>query len=301
MIQRKRGSHAPASRFSLRGDFWTRSMLLAIRCLPDCVAVILVRPISLLFCLAAKQERASIIANFQALHPKASRWAQWCAAYSVFAQFAFTYLDRLWHMHYGRPVKWEIENGTKVETALRKSGGVLLFTVHSGNYDVAASLIYTTFGRPLHIVRKREQSEPLQKIRAAELEKSVGLQVHYNDDPWTLGVDLCGLLAAGEVVAVLADRAVPGLACARFEHAGLKLTIPEGPLVLAGIARVPCFPVFLTRVSACHYKAHFGESICDGARKHSAREIGGAWVPLLFDFLYEHFDQWFVFEEVLAQ
>lgn len=297
----KRDPDAPASRVGLRGDLWTRVMLLAMRCLPDCVVLVLVRPISFLFCLAARQERRGIMANFRVLHPKADWWAQWFATYHVFLQFAFTYLDRLWHMHYQRAVTWELENDAELQLALGKSGGVLLFTLHSGNYDVAATLIHKTFGRSLHIVRNREQSESLQKIRAAELGKSVGLCVHYNDDPWALGIELCGLLAAGQVVAVLADRAIPGLASARFEHEGLKITIPEGPLVLAEIARVPCYPVFLTRVGACHYRARFGESLCDGVRRHSTREIGGAWVPLLHNFLNQHFDQWFVFERVLAR
>lgn len=276
-------------------------MLLLMQCLPDRVLLLLVRPISFVFCLAAGQERAGILANFRALHPNASRWVQWRTTCRVFAQFAFTYLDRLWHMHHGRAVKWDLENDAELQLALRKPGGILLFTLHSGNYDIAATLIHTIFGRPLHIVRKREQSESLQKIRAAELEKSAGLQVHYNDDPWTLGLELCKLLTAGEVVAVLADRAIPGLACAPFEHEGLKLTIPEGPLVLAEIARVPCFPVFLTRVSACHYHARFGPPICDGARRRSIREIGSAWLPLLINFLHQNFDQWFVFEKVLAR
>lgn len=274
-------------------------MLLVMRCLPDRLLLVLVRPVSFLFCLAARQERAGILANFRALHPEAGRWVQWRAGCRVFTQFAFTYLDRLWHMHFGRVVQWDLENDAKLHSALREPGGILLFTLHSGNYDVAATLIHKTFGRTLHIVRKRERSDSLQKVRAAELERSVGLRVHYNDDPWALGLELCGLLAAGEVVAVLADRAIPGLGCTSFQHAGLRLRIPEGPLMLAEIARVPCFPVFLTRVSACHYQASFGAPISDGVQKRSSGQIGRAWVPLMVDFLNRHFDQWFVFENVL--
>jgi hypothetical protein len=157
------------------------------------------------------------------------------------------------------------------------------------------------YHRRLHIVRKREQTEALQKIRAAELRAIEGLVVHYNDDPWSLGVELAGLLGSGEVVAVLADRAVPGLSSITLPHEGLRVVIPEGPLVLAQIARVPCFPVFLTRVGVCRYHARFGSPICDIRNRVSAETIGKAWLPAMIGFLRGHFDQWFVFEKVITR
>ncbi len=223
------------------------------------------------------------------------------AAHAVFVQFALTYMDRLWHMHFGRPIEWEFENEHELALALRKPGGILLFTLHSGNYDIAATLVCKVFNRPLHIVRKREQTEALQELRERELRSSSGLQVHYNDDPWALGVELSQLLARGEVVAVLADRAVAGLSTTVLEYEGLKVSLPQGPLVLAQIARVPCYPVFLTRLGVCRYHAKFGPPICDGIQKRSADQIGRAWLPAMLDFLTHHFDQWFVFERVIVR
>ena len=286
---------------SLHGDFWTRFLLWLMRWLPESWMLFLVRPISVVFFLAAKQQRAGIICNLRALHPEMGPLGLWCASHAVFVQFALTYMDRLWHMHFQRDIEWEFENDDALKSVLRKPGGILLFTLHSGNYDIAATLIYDVFKRPLHIVRKRERSESLQKIRSRELELSRGLHVHYNDDPWALGVELCELLQAGEVVAVLADRPVAGLSTSTFDHEGLKVLLPQGPLVLAQVARVPCFPIFLTRLGVCRYRATFGSAIYDGARRESADQIGHAWLSVMMDFLRCHFDQWFVFENVIAR
>jgi lauroyl/myristoyl acyltransferase len=91
------------------------------------------------------------------------------AGFRVFLQFALTYLDRLWHLHFQREVEWEIVGKDDFEALQARAGGALIFTVHSGNYDIGAGLFARRFGRAIHTVRMPEASASLQQLRQKEL------------------------------------------------------------------------------------------------------------------------------------
>jgi len=254
--------------------------------------------------LAGVQRRA-IQANLKALRPQRGALGLWWDGWQVFAQFGLTYLDRLWSLHHQREIEWTITGQDIFDQMKEAKGGVLVFTVHSGNYDIGAGMFARKFGRVVHIVRAPEQCEDLQALRTAELQREAqrypNLRVHYNDHSNILGLELCRILQKGEVVAVQGDRVMLAVAPTQVQHGGIQFTIPLGPLMLADLTHMPCYPIFLTRQGVLRYHAEFGQPFVTAGEKLKAAEVADRWAPVLHEFLNQHWDQWFVFEPLLQR
>jgi predicted LPLAT superfamily acyltransferase len=278
-------------------------VLKILRFLPTPFCLVMVRPVAFGVYLLARAQRRPVLANIAALEPDFGPLRVWWGGYQVFLQFALTYLDRLWHMHLKRPVVWDIPNLAQFEAMRAVPGGVLIFTIHSGNYDIGASLFAQKFGRPLHIVRVPEQTEELQKLRKEELRQAEKdtpqLRVHYNEVDSHLGMELCRLLMASEAVAVQGDRVITGVSPIELSHADLTFRIPRGPLVLGEISRVPCFPIFLQRLGCLKYRILVEEPFYQGGSRIKADELGQLWLSVMSRHVREHWDQWFVFEHLV--
>lgn len=300
-----RQSNPPSPTGGLYDARWTRLMVFLLRHLPVALCVVLISPISFVFYLFARDHGRAVRANLRALLPERGALRRWLGGYQVFRQFALTYLDRLLYRHCARRVEWDVQGVELFEQMRNEPGGVLVFTVHSGNYDVGASLLAEKLGRPLHTVRVPERSESLAELRAAELEAASQeqpmLRFHYNTPDSHLGVDLCRLLLAGEVVAVQGDRVVMDISPLEVVHGDVSYTIPLGPFMLAEVARVPCYPIFIIRSGLCRYRIEILKPLF-GARCQPGRlEIAGLWLPVMADFVRRHWDQWFVFEPILRR
>lgn len=280
-------------------------MVWILRHFPTTPCVWLTSPVALVCYVFARGQGRGVRSNLRVLLAGRSALRCWLGGYQVFRQFALTYLDRLLCRHCGRQVEWEVQGREFFEQMKHEPGGVLVFTVHSGNYDVGSSLLAEHLGRPLHTVRVPERSASLAELRAAELHAASDqqplLRVHYNTPGGHLGIDLCRLLLAGEIVAVQGDRVVMDVSPLVVVHDGVRYTIPLGPLMLAETARVPCYPVLLARTGVCRYRIEISPPLGGGPRRLTRAELAGLWLPVMADFLRRHWDQWFVFEPVLER
>jgi predicted LPLAT superfamily acyltransferase len=294
----------PLRKSSLHGAFWTTQLLRVMRFTPTWVALILVRPITLIVYLFAGPQRLAVITNLSALRPDFSPTRRWWAAYQIFLQFALTYLDRLWHMHFKKAVSWDLPHRERFDVIRALPCGVIIFTIHSGNYDIGASLFAEKFGRKLHTVRAPEQNAGMQELRQAELRRTEQdnplLKVHYSEADNHLGMELCRILRASEAVAVQGDRVIGTVSPVAMTHAGRTYQLPRGPLVLAEISRAPCFPILLERIGCLSYRIHVMDCFYDGQTKTRAEDLGKIWLPIMHDYIYQHWDQWFVFEPLVA-
>ncbi len=284
---------------------WTRLMMFLLKLLPTGLCVFATSPIALVFYLCAPNQRRALWANLGALFPEWSGWRRCLGSYQVFRQFGLTYLDRLLCLHCGREVEWDVRGMDNFQQLRNEPGGVLIFTVHSGNYDVGATLLARDIGRPLHTVRVPERSQSLEQLRAAELQSVSArhplLRYHYNSPGGYLGIDLCRLLLAGEMVAVQGDRVVMNVSPLTVVHDGVSYTIPLGPLMLAETARVPCYSILLSRFGVCRYRIEIQPPFYSGATRLKREELAALWLPVLADFLRRNWDQWFVFEKMLER
>lgn len=287
----------------LHDAFWTRMLLSGMRWLPAPVFTLLAYPVTAVIYLLAVPQREAVRANLSALIP--GKGSSCIAGFQVFLQFALTYLDRLWCLHFDREVDWEIIGKGEFEALQNEPIGALIFTLHSGNYDIGAGLFARKFGRPIHTVRMPESSASLQELREKELRgeesREPNLHIHYNKPDSHLGIELCRKLLAGEVVCVQGDRVMGEVAPTQASIDGLTYQIPRGPLVLAEVTGVPCYPVFLSRRGRLSYRIEIGKPFHPGGRKPKAEEIGAAWLPVMHRFLLRHWDQWFVFEPLVTR
>ena len=280
-------------------------MVFILKRFPTSLCVFLTSPVSFIFYVFARAQGRAVRANLRALFPERSGIACWLGAYQVFRQFALTYLDRLLYRHCSRQVEWDVHGMEVFDQMKNEPGGVLVFTVHAGNYDVGSSLLAEKLGRPLHTVRVPERSQSLDELRLAELRAASNeqplLRFHYNTPGGHLGIDLCRLLLAGEIVAVQGDRVVMDVSPMVVVHEGVSYTIPLGPFVLAETARVPCYPLLLIRSGVCRYRIDLWQPFFNGQRRLSRAELAGLWIPIMADILRRNWNQWFVFEHIIRR
>ncbi len=296
-------SPSGAVRMGLHDAFWTRVMLFFMKWLPKRVVLMLAVPVTAIICLLAVPQREAVRMNLRALLPR--REARARAVFRVFYQFALTYLDRLWHLHFGEEVRWEIVGAETFDLLRAEAGGALVFTVHSGNYDLGAALFARKFGRDIHTVRMPEATASMRELREEELReeerREPHLHIHYNEPGGHLGMELCRRLLAGEVVCVQGDRVIGDVAPTEGVAGECVYRIPRGPLVLAEVAGVPCYPVFLSRVGLLSYRIELGAPFIPRDMKVKASAVAEAWLPVMHEFLTRHWDQWFVFEPLVTR
>ncbi len=289
----------------LHGAFLTRCVLFILKVLPMWLCTFLTAPVTfIIYCLATAQRRA-VCANLEAMRPEDGPWICWWNGFRVFREFGLTYLDRLWHLHFGREVEWELSGDENMRALRAEPGGVLVFTVHAGNYDMGSDLFADRLARDLHTVRTPEQTASLNELRSKELasqeERNPHLHVHYNESDCHLGLELCKLLQAGQIVAIQGDRVVMDVSPTHLAINGLDFRLPRGPLVLAQMTRVPCYSVFLSRKGRLSYLANVGPAFCMAGEKLPVDEIGTRWLSVMHGFLEQHWDQWFVFEHLVTR
>lgn len=278
-------------------------MLALMRWLPKSAMLALALPVTAVICLLAVPQREAVRTNLSALLPQRRVGAR--KVFRVFWQFALTYLDRLWHLHFNEEVKWEIAGNMDFEELRAETGGALVFTVHSGNYDLGAALFARKFGRAIHTVRRPEATESMQQLRERELReeerREPHLHIHYNESGGHLGMELCRRLMANEVVCVQGDRVVGDVAPTSCTIDGVTYRIPRGPLVLAEVTGVPCYPVFLARTGVLSYRIELGRPFIERGCKPKAADVAAAWLPVMHEFLTRNWDQWFVFEPLVTR
>lgn len=295
-------THAPGGLYDGR---WTQLMVFLLKWLPVWLCVFLTIPVVACIYPMAFSQGEAVRSNLRAMFPGWSRLRIWLGGYRVFRQFALTYMDRLLHRHRNFEVKWDVQGMEFFEQLKREPSGALVFTVHSGNYDIGSSLLAEGLGRPLHTVRLPERTQSLESLRAAELSELGGnqplLRFHYNTPGRHLGIDLCRVLSAGEFVAVQGDRVVMDVSPITISHGGVQFTMPQGPLMLAEIARVPCYSIFLSRIGVCCYRIEIQPPFHLGGTRTKRAELATLWLPVMADFLYRNWSQWFVFEKMLER
>jgi lauroyl/myristoyl acyltransferase len=299
---------ADVSRFGVFGDLPTRAMLWGLGAFPKMPffieAALLYFFTGVVFLLAHPQRRA-IRANLKTITPDLSLAEGYVGVFRVFVNFGWTYIDGLRARLGQEVVTWEIDGLEVFEEIRDMKGAAILLTTHTGNYDLAAALFSPKFGRDLHTVRAPERSPLLQEIRRRELQEDTAryqhFKVHYNSSESMLGVELARLLSEGELVAIQSDRIVGEVVAIEVPVKwGATLRLPKGPMVLAVIAKCPCYPVHVVRIRHRHYRIIFQKPLEVDARRPREADFARAWAARLMTFLEAHALEWFVFEEAFA-
>jgi predicted LPLAT superfamily acyltransferase len=295
-------SSSAAAPSALHSGFLTRALLFWLRALPPAVCELLARPVASIIYLLATEQRRAVCKNMLALRPEQGPLLAWLAGWRVFLNFGLTYMDRLWHLYHGKPVEWVPHGEAHLQALQADPGGALIFTIHSGNYDIGSTLFAERLGRPLHMVRIAEQEETLQAMRKAELGRiHPMLHVHYNKPDAHLGLLLCNLLRSNQVVAVQGDRVLLDVASLTISHQHTGYVLPRGPFMLAEMTRVPCYPIFLRRVGRLRYAVEIFPALNARGELLQEQQLSRRWLAVLHPYLVKYAEQWFVFEQLLTE
>jgi lauroyl/myristoyl acyltransferase len=313
-LDTQKNQGADISRFGLFGDLPSRAMFWGVGTFPKMPFFIeagILYFFSFVVLLLAGPQRRAILANLKTITDDLS-WAEgYCGVFRVFVNFGWTYIDGMRTRLGQKVITWEIDGIPIFEEIRNTQGAAIILTTHTGNYDLAAALFSPKFGRDLHTVRAPERSPFLQEIRRKELQRDTDryehFKVHYNSSESLLGVELARLLMEGELVAIQSDRVVAEVVAIEVPLAGKKekIRLPKGPMILAGIAKCPCYPLHVVRDRYRHYRIIFQEALEVTPARPGARvremDFARAWAARLMPFLQTHGHEWFVFEEAFTR
>lgn len=120
---------------------------------------------------------------------------------------------------------------------------VILAGAHIGSFESSVAALRTVSRVPVHVVFSRDALRAFDRVRSRAREHLgiIEQPVERGLETW---IALREALARGEVVAILADRVVPGQRGVVVPLLGFPAELPTGPLRLAAATAAPIVPTF---------------------------------------------------------
>ena len=172
-----------------------------------------------------------------------------------FFSFGVTLLDRVAVLSgFTDKFEFEFEGEAEIRGALAKGQGVMLLGAHIGNWELAAQLL-GGLDVPVNVLMYDGEHERVRAMMGDVL----------RERKWSLIVadqhggemfEALGALRRGEIVAVLADRALVDRdkGTQRVRFFGEDTPFPVGPHLLAGVAGAGIIHAFAMRTRLFHYR-----------------------------------------------
>ena len=182
---------------------------------------------------------------------------------------------------------------------LAAAHGAILLTAHMGSYDLGAVVFAQRYQREIRMVRAPESDEQTAQHldRSFERAGEGAVKVAYNTSSMALPLDMLNAIRAGEIVSIQGDRPVPNVSQRATRLFGEVVHLPDGPFMLALVAQVPIFPVFILRHAFHHYKIVACAPIhclrAERDREAVIEEAMEIWSGTLENVIAEHWSQWF--------
>jgi lauroyl/myristoyl acyltransferase len=209
-------------------------------------------------------------------------------AYCVSETFEFASDD-------GRSIEVESPPGFDPAEQLPRDQGLIVLTSHFGSWEIGARML-SRFSRPVNLVMAREPNPTVEKFQRG-VRESNGLRVIHSDTSVFSSFNMIHALRRGEVVAIQLDRAAPGQVTRDVPFFGTPAPFQVGPFMLARMAEVPLWPVFVARVGPRRYRI-LPEPMRRIARHAGEDELFEVMADVVGSFerrVREHPRQWFQF------
>ena len=289
-----------ARRFAVRGVLWREYLDWATINLPFYTYPVLEFFMTLFFFFFAAPARRSVLANLAIIFPGSSRARNYLRVFRTFHNFAWTISEAANQRLNKEEFTYEII-GAKWLDQLGVAPGAIVLTAHMGSYDLGAALFAQKFNRAIRVVRAPEPDRQTAEHLSASLEKSGegAIKVDYNTAGALLSFDLLDALRRGEIVSIQGDRAEGDVVATPAQLFARTVRLPDGPFVLAQVAQVPLYPLFIARSGYRSYQIIVREPITVlRTGRERANDIAPAiskWCSVLEQMIAERWDQWFAF------
>ncbi|TNE44090.1 MAG: glycosyltransferase family 2 protein [Deltaproteobacteria bacterium] len=180
------------------------------------------------------------------------------SSYRHFLQFGFAALDKFaaWM---GKLSLDQVDTTSleELRADLRQGQGVVILSTHFGNIEVLRALrhdsefvvnalMFVSNAAKFNRILKEVNPGTDMKLIATE---SIGMDT---------AIAMKEKIARGEIVAMLADRVVPGTEhrCSEVSFLGEEAPFPHGPMILASLLDCPVYLMFAVATGANTYKIH---------------------------------------------
>jgi lauroyl/myristoyl acyltransferase len=285
-------------RFAVRGVFWRRYLDFGLTNVPFYLRPVMIFFWTIFFYFLAAPARRAILSNLKVVRPGSNPFLNQARAWLTLYNFAWTIADATDHKLARTEFAYEVE-GEEFLEQLAAARGAILLTAHMGSYDLGAAVFAERFEREIRIVRAPEADAQAARHLDESLERAGAgaVKVAYNTSNIALSIDLLNVIRQGEIVSIQGDRPVPGVSARAARLFGEDVKLPDGPFMLAFVAQVLIFPVFIVRTSFHHYKIIAREPIhclrTGRDRDGAIEEAMEAWSRTLEKVIAEHWAQWF--------
>jgi lauroyl/myristoyl acyltransferase len=285
-------------RFAVRGVFWRHYLDFGLTNVPFYLRPGMIFFWTIFFYFFAAPARRAILSNLKVVLPNSNPLLNYARAWLTLYNFAWTIADATDHKLARTEFAYEVE-GEEFLKQLAAVRGAILLTAHMGSYDLGAAVFAERFQREIRMVRAPEADAQTARHLDESLERAGAgsVKVAYNTSNLALPLELLNAIRGGEIVSIQGDRPIPNASQRGAHLFGEFVRLPDGPFVLAFVAQVPIYPVFVVRTSFHHYKIIAREPIrClrrERDREAAIEEAMQAWSRTLEKVVAEHWAQWF--------
>lgn len=285
-------------RFAVRGVLWRHYLDFGLTNVPFYLRPVMIFFWTIFFFFLAAPARRAILRNLRFVLPGSNPLLNLGRAWLTLYNFAWTISDAADHKLAKTEFAYEVA-GTEFLDQLAAARGAVLLTAHMGNYDLGAAIFAERFQREIRMVRAPEADQQTARHLDQSLERAGAgaVKVAYNTSSMALPFELLNAIRAGEIVSIQGDRAVDNVSQRAVRFFGATVGLPDGPFMLAFVAQVPIYPLFIVRSSFHRYTIIAREPIhCLRAgreRDEAIEEAMGVWCRTLEDVISLHWSQWF--------
>jgi len=285
-------------RFGVRSVLWRHYLDFGVSNVPFYLRPVTIFFWSIFFYFFAAPARRAILSNLKVVLPGSSGWLNLARAWLTLYNFAWTIADAADYKLARTEFVYTVE-GEEFLEQLAAAHGAILLTAHMGSYDLGAVVFAQRYQREIRMVRAPESDEQTAQHvdRSFERAGAGAVKVAYNTSSMALPLDMLNAIRTGEIVSIQGDRPVPNVSQRATHLFGEVVQLPDGPFMLALVAQVPVFPVFILRNAFHHYKVIARAPIhCLRAERGREAVIEAAmeiWSRTLEEVVAEHWSQWF--------
>jgi len=291
------------SRFAVHGVFWRNCIDWIVLHVPSFFHPFLIFVSTLIFFFFAAPARRTALNHLAIILPGSWLVTNYFRVFRIFWNFGWALTDAATYRLRKPLFTYELM-GEKFLNDLATAKGGIVLTAHLGNYDLGAAIFAEKFHRELRIVRAPEPDVASARHLGRSLEESAAgaVKVDYNTDGTLLSFDLLNALRSGEIISIQGDRVIGEVSQSPVTLFGKTVRLPNGPFVLALVAGVPLYPLFVVRSGYHRYKILAWEPIpCLRSSQSRDEDVAHAmqrWAGVLQETITLYWPQWYAFTAI---